>query len=333
MIFEKYIVYSILDNNRIEEILDLYFIVKKIKESRIYYDNKNDIGHYTRMSNIKFLIKVENDARLRLNNVAYMNDPNEGNIFWSLLKKSGKDVDNIIEVLCGQNEFNGRKIINGDSHTYLSSFSYAIDNLPMWVQYSENGQGCCLIFNNEIFDMEEYDTLQYFINTKLEKSEVNKKSTDNEMIDKDEKSYCLYKVMYIDEEKYNDTNNDAYFELKKTIDEIIDKLIIIKKEIILDDKIRTIVANILDQIRFLFKSVDYQHEKELRIIRFQMDNVKLSSTSENYNVPHLFIELDRELKYKEVILGPKVEYPQEIATYLKYTNKVRNVTLSKIEYK
>lgn len=139
--------------------------------------------------------------------------------------------------------------------------------------------------------------------------------------------------MYIDEEKYNDTNNDAYFELKKTIDEIIDKLIIIKKEIILDDKIRTIVANILDQIRFLFKSVDYQHEKELRIIRFQMDNVKLSSTSENYNVPHLFIELDRELKYKEVILGPKVEYPQEIATYLKYTNKVRNVTLSKIEYK
>ena len=49
----------------------------------------------------------------------------------------------------------GREVVNGDNHTYLISFSEAIDTLPMWVQYSKDGTGCCLLLKKEFFDEKE----------------------------------------------------------------------------------------------------------------------------------------------------------------------------------
>lgn len=50
-------------------------------------------------------------------------------------------------------------------------------------------------------------------------------------------------------------------------------------------------------------------------------------------VPHVYIEMERELEIDEVVLGPKVSEPVEISNYLYYTGKVDKVTKSHIKYK
>lgn len=54
---------------------------------------------------------------------------------------------------------------------------------------------------------------------------------------------------------------------------------------------------------------------------------------EGFVVPHVYINLDKEIKLKEVILGPKVDNVSEIANYLYYTEKVDKVSKSNIKYR
>lgn len=98
-----------------------------------------------------------------------------------------------------------------------------------------------------------------------------------------------------------------------------------------DSLIIQFALNILDQIRFLFKSKDYEHEKELRIIKWS--NAPISDDGKREReIPHLYVEMEKSLELDEVILGPKVEKPAEIAPYLYYTNKVKKVSKSSIKY-
>lgn len=74
----------------------------------------------------------------------------------------------------------------------------------------------------------------------------------------------------------------------------------------------------MDKITFLALSVDEQVEYY---------------NKEMGRVPHVYIDMKRELEIEEVVLGPKVSEPLEISNYLYYTGKVDKVTKSKIKYK
>ena len=96
---------------------------------------------------------------------------------------------------------------------------------------------------------------------------------------------------------------------------------------------KMIIINILDQVRFLFKDKNYEHEKEVRIVKFESNGrVHFTEDSEDLVIPHVYINFQRDLIADEVILGPKVTNSVEIANYLFYTKKVNKVTKSHIKY-
>lgn len=191
----------------------------------------------------------------------------------------------------------------------------------MWVQYTDNGQGCCLVLKSEFFDKEDNDTiLSESINEDNEfKTKMEKGINSNHY----KESYCLYKVEYV--------GDNIISKYDSHIDDIVDELKNLQTEFD-KENVKEIVLNILDQVRFLFKSKDYEHEQEVRLIKFTND-VKYTGDAEGYRVPHVYIDMERELEIDEVVLGPKVSEPIEIANYLYYTGKVDKVTKSKIKYK
>lgn len=307
-----------IDGENCTKLCDLFLKVMNLKD-KLIYKGENPVAHYTKINSIKHLIKPSEDKngdgrdypKLRLNNVAYMNDPTEGDVFKKLLEQKSDNIE-LINNLYNTSGKDKREVIQGKSNTFLASFSKSIDtSLPMWIQYTDNGQGCCLVFKSDFFDKEDNDSLASMFNTK--DIDANNLS----------ENYCLYKVAYISDYKK--------FEYDREIKEIVSELENLKSDL-QDNEIKEIVINILDQVRFLFKSKDYEHEQEVRLIKFTND-VKYTGDAEGYRVPHVYIDMERELEIEEVVLGPKVSEPIEIANYLYYTGKVDKVTKSKIKYK
>ncbi len=126
-------------------LLSLCANIEEVK-LQLRYKGTASIGHYTRVENLKDLVKIKKETRFRLSNVLYVNDPSEGIVFYELLKQINGNVD-LIKLTTTDN----RVMINS-SNTFLCSFSENIDSLPMWVQYGNDGKGCCLIINRGFFD-------------------------------------------------------------------------------------------------------------------------------------------------------------------------------------
>ncbi|MDZ5253768.1 tetratricopeptide repeat protein, partial [Clostridium sp. LIBA-8841] len=356
--------------------LKIYKLFNKViglRDSMIYKEDK-DVGHYTKIGTLKHLVKPNiensdiNEAKLRLNNVAYMNDPTEGEVFIELLLTKVREDEKLkyakefIKNLYITKSDTNREILNRKSSVFLTSFSEAIDtSLPMWVQYSDDGQGCCITIKSSFFDKEEKSSLSdSFKVTKIKKSEklvytISKSdigdisglakyySSNNLKLltdfsdtpyyekSKEDECYCLYKIQYLE------YNNDGYYiaeDKEERFKDLVESLCDLREDIDFNPDLKPIIQNILDQIRFLFKDKNYEHEKELRLIKFE-NNGKVQYTGENegFVVPHVYIEMDKELEVEEVILGPKAKNPTEISTYLYYTDKVKQVSKSKIKYK
>jgi len=200
----------------------------------------------------------------------------------------------------------------------------------MWSQYCDDGRGCCLVIKDNFFDKDEEQIDKEIIKANF-LDDINEDDKNNNEVEKyyNRELYCLYEVVYTDKYMWKESE---YGYIKKIIDSIISVL----KKINAKDKefksTKKIVVAILDQIRFLFKDYNYKHEQEVRVIKFaQKENVKCTPKGD-FRVPHLYIDLDKELEYKEIILGPKVDKPIEIATYLDYTGKVGCIKKSKIRY-
>ena len=111
-----------------------------------------------------------------------MNDPSEGKILLEYLNT----MDSSFSSLFYRNEFEV-------SSVYLSSFTTAIDNLPMWSQYGNNGKGCCIVFNKNYFDKPK------------EVHDITENLKENESVRQDE--CVLYRI-------WVNCNNKCHFFMK-----------------------------------------------------------------------------------------------------------------------
>lgn len=278
---------------------------------RLQYKPRNDnIGHYTRIENLKDLVKRE-ETHLRLYNVQYMNDPSEGNVFYNLIEEASK------KKIFNNKLDSGRKSIN-DSNTYLGSFSKNIDSLPLWIQYGNDGTGCCLVFEDNFFDKDEPITDPEQLGVTI--------SSDTNGSETVATKYVLYMVEYV-----SSLNDCKYKDILKSIGNIFSQLSDECSRNEACSNIMTDAMNILDQARFLFKGSDYTHEQELRIIKWSAEP-KCDEGLRSREIPFLYIDLEKPIRLKEVLLGPKVSKPTDVAPYLYYTDKVDNVTQSSIKY-
>lgn len=351
---EKYF-YSYIQNYKLDlkdKIKNLMFnlfvkitIIKKMKMTNSY--EIFEVGHYTKIENLKFIVKpkAENKAennesgRIRINNASYMNDPEEGEVFLKLLKSSKEDeklqtfIDSIYKDKDIEENRGKRKIFKSKSKVFVTSFSKNIDeSIPMWIHYSNLGKGCCLTFKNSFFDCQEESNYKGLLNMN-DKSKRKNEDIDNKE-DDNKKSYCLYEIEYVNRDKQlNDELKEAIEELGKTIIEI-SRLLTEENDSELENATKDIVKNVLDEVRFLFKDESYSYEQELRVVKAVYDDegIEYTSSQEGFTVPHVYINLDKELEIEEVILGPKVENEQEAVTYLQYCG-VKNVSKSALKYR
>lgn len=294
------------------ELLALLHYAFKIRKLLIVPDTPVSIGHYTKIENLKYLVSLKDtDAqeKFRMSNACYMNDPSEGQTLFKALKDKTQNFSD----LCDEQSYN----------IYISCFTTAIDELPMWSMYGNDGKGCCLLFKRDFFDF----TFEEF--------------SDELTIDDccaGENNF-LFRVVYLSP-KTNEITIDIFPQDDKDLHQKLANAIgnlqfHLNKISYIQGKSRSkavndILAFILGQIRYLFKDNSYAHEHELRLIRYS-ETAKMNT--EAWVVPQLFIEVEKPLEYEQIILGPKVDQMNRITPYLIYTGKVKEVKKSKIEYR
>lgn len=126
-------------------------------------------------------------------------------------------------------------------------------------------------------------------------------------------------------------------EEKRAVDKESDKklqqkIYDMKQWNICQDTVRKFVADSLNGIRFLFKNTEYQHEKEIRAVRYDTD-AKVDWKS--FAIPRLYVDVDRDIYMNEVQIGPRVDSAEaeRISAWLQKTNKVHNVVRSERHYR
>lgn len=347
------------ENNKNDEekknIIELQALVMCLKRSLIYKDNA-DIAHYTKVRALKYLLKNVNSKdkekekypKIRLNNADYMNDPEEGLIFIDLLKKIASNQDSI-EKLYSQNinksDENARKILNKNSNVFLTSFSKVIDEqIPMWVNYSDKATGCCILYNSGDFDKKTNHNTLKFKEIFDNQEQIGQYKKDTAIEVKNQKTYCLYNVKYFDKklvkknsdglDKLNEEDKRTIKIIKRISEKINDILSVATEDETFNKNRKILITGILEEVRFLFKDKSYEYEEEVRLVEVAYGNdVKFTGDNEGHIVPHAYIEMEKKLKPKEVILGPKLENKNEVANYIYYTDEEIIVSESNIKYR
>lgn len=303
--------------------------------------------HYTSLNTLKILLKdskpkegeqpKEETARLRLWNSVYMNDPNEGVAFLDiLLNWQEKAEQRILSQYFPHLSSNKGKLDPANGNVYITSLTNGEDDLLMWMTYADRAQGCNIVFADDFFDI---------------RSKLNGSMGFPVYSDED---YPLYEVQYIDAERakagevriggaedaeksseaqakanrIEDSMRDLWENIQ-ALEEHLETELMIKKSGV--DAIRGFIADALNGIRFLFKYAEFGKEQEMRLVRYSYK----PKFEEKFEVPRMYVEVDREIRIKEVMLGPKMsqETTDEIVAWLYSTEKVEKVTKSAIHFR
>ncbi|QNQ82387.1 DUF2971 domain-containing protein [Lactobacillus sp. PV037] len=291
--------------------------------SEIENVEERKLGQYTSAENLKYLINKEHEidannnpgmSTLRLTNSNQLNDPKEGKIFWEILDKMSKKEEGEVPG-SSQEDYEASDI-------FLSSTTAAIDILPMWKQYANDGKGLFLKYSSDYI----------------------KKLCNSGLVQ-------VRRVCYLD---WKDTGD---FNLKLASFPGED---VREKEADLKEKFQSLkelsnLASIKDII-YSFKRMEYSYENEFRIF-INLENIEdrdervFFDEKPGYPVPFVYttiknkdveknkegvIEQDNEnlpVNYDEVIVGPIAKDIDYIAPYIKECDRKIKVVKSKIQYR
>ena len=341
------------DSNELKNILSIYQYVQKIKyQLGLKDENKKEnlkFGHYTKGSVLQSLLDQKEESnffisgKTRLNNANYMNDPEEGIIIEKIL---GLDRRDILE----------------PSSWFLMSFTIKTDDLAMWSQYGDDAQGVCIVLREDDFSRftsfndvswrQEKISLEFSDKMSLIKSElnsgfeksmfqsekydsvdaVNDEGTEPNSVEKDNDSKgnvdYLYRIAYVNDsggefsiEKTELFNEDEIKKLEEFLEALKEKIDTdLNKG---DDFYQKAISDCIEEIRYLFKSVDYKYEDELRILRYASldpgnEELKIDKSS---GIGKLYVERENPIQIGEVIFGPKFPNPEYITPLLKLLDK------------
>lgn len=302
-------------------LLKLSFYTQEIwHKTKIQDTSQYDILYYTKINNLKLLLEDERLSKCRyrmpLFHVYHMNDPQEGKILLSLLDKAGKIKTN------AKKEQRDR-IQYEEKHIYLKSFfcypktkdmnNNVKEFLPMWVQYGDDAEGCCVILNNKTFKKKSLRKVIYLSdNGECGDSEINE---------------LLKNLM------------DSYEQLTCICNNLIEKKTVDAEFGI---KVENLMTNLISQILYVFKHESYKHENEARLIenRTYEDNVDDLEVIPG-NVPKVFVYDNQQTYIEEIILGARVKNPEDYVPYIykqgkkmwEGSKKQIKITQSSIQYR
>ena len=335
------------DSKKINKLIKIYTLVQQIKyELGLKAEDKNrklKFGHYTSGKALQSILGKGDktpfsiSGKTRLNNANYMNDPEEGVILEDILKLEKR---NSLE----------------PSSWFLMSFTSKTDDLAMWSQYGNNAEGVCIVLNESDFaryhslsDLPWYQKssdkqIGHKMNSSVEiqndisSNESNKEMTTREngnvQNSEDKRSTLNNEIDYLYRVAYVHYSNDQ-FDIEETAlftkEEVtrLKGLLESLKSELTDYKrsedlfYKKAIADCIEEIRYLFKSVDYKYEEELRILQFanlkpDNDDIKIDYSPE---FGKLYLERKGTIQIYEVIFGPKFANPEYVTPLLKLLDK------------
>ena len=271
------------DKNQIlEDILILTKTVnaiQQIKQGLLVkeVDDDVDIAYYTSIDNLFLMLpckakKKEYIGKLAImnisfvQNISYMNDPNEGKTLQKFLY--GKEIERT----------RGKRRDVRVPYVFLKCFTTQIDYLPMWEMYADHAEGCCIVINwNKIrqYNTEKSVPLYRVLYLTENSGEYAITRTKNPHI----KEFTRVK-QYLNVLK----DNAVHISTRKEALNIFGKL--------------------LSDIIYLFKDSSYSYEQEMRII-YSYDSVSDVFMHTETKYPLLFVYPDFPLQIEEIILAPK----------------------------
>ena len=308
----------------------IWKIITELKE----YLSKPDvtITHYTSLDVLESLLSGE---RFRFYNATYMNDPEEGETFFTILKERGK-----------KNSIDVKKTFYDDptdfySPAYIGSFTQPKDTknkeqdeLFLWRTYgkhkNQEAGGACMVFNRtSLFSSN--------VSSKLRKMKTQRNPSEEEIID----NLYIYKVVYqksIDDNKIlRNLIRKLATQLKTTDKKCLRKTPNNKK----NNLIRGLVRELLDAIRFLFKSDHYNEENEMRVVSLEYISVDNSPPNSRIKEdtahcpPRLYLEVPERFRFDKVLLGPQASGLEQWQQWTRLKQQGRSIPIekSKIPYR
>ncbi len=145
---------------------------------------------------------------------------------------------------------------------------------------------------------------------------------------KEAERFAPYRICYM-----SDTN--LYGNLFKPDElEKIEKELANLKDIFAASSQKKEIYQIMEEIRFLFKSADYVTENEVRLLKYadlKSDKILLDETGDG--VPRLYVEQDGHVKIKKITFGPKVYNESKIVPYVKFCEPEIEIGVSGIHFR
>ena len=357
----------------------LWRTVNEIRGKLFYKLEKPQTGvaHYTSLHALKNLFPKK--GRFRLYNADYMNDPEEGQIFFKIMEDYKKDEkkESIKEI------FYKDKDESYSSPAYIGSFVMFEEDdeykgkLPLWRTYgkhdAEEATGACLIFKkqhiadhpqNQFGRMEELlqsspmeEQKQHFADHPQNQPGRMEELLQSSLMGEQKQHFAdylqnqpgrmgdhnnvqkleLYEICYRHANQKPENIKNELKELTFNLEEMagfISDLDDLNDE---QDKLRELVCELLDSIRFLFKESYYSDEKEVRVIQLRYGEKGKSSESEikpdvGSIPPRLYIEAPRKLRFSEVMLGPKAVHIKQWKKWCKVQDEDIKIYKSIIDY-
>ena len=277
---------------------------------KILLGKKDEWGNMARKGG-----KVEMAGRYHFYNANYMNDPEEGKLLHKWLGAEEESIDQV-------------------SPFYLMSLTTESDHLPMWVQYGRDGKGICVTLHDDLFEVKnsraEHELIPRATDLKQQEDGEETDGQDKPKISssKEGERFTPYRICYMsDTSLYGNLFEPA--ELKK-IEEELKKL----KGIFTASSQKKEIYQIMEEIRFLFKSADYVTENEVRLLKYadlKSDKILLDETGDG--VPRLYVEQDGHVKIKKITFGPKVYNESKIVPYIKFCDPEIEIGVSGIHFR
>jgi len=286
-----------------EDLSSIRELINKIKDLLLY--KEGCITHYTSLSVAKALIL--NGSLFRLSEGAFLNDTSEGRELFKFLSfhfSSKKGSDTIAELFT-QKPFIG---------SFVAEIKH--DDLTLWRMYGkeekEEAKGCTVT-------IEMKELLENLKDKMLPKEKTGSSSKNDE-------EFSFYRVAYRqkgESDSFIIPGTDKEQEKEKELNECMNKLSLKvkafkKRRTKASDKQN--ILELLNEIAYLFKSVEYQHEHEVRLVIKGIGFKKNIQPDPELGAPRVYIELVtvRPL-IRKITLGPKVERADEWAAAFYYS--------------
>ena len=310
-----------------EHLTKIWEIITQLKEDQLRANII--VTHYTSLDVLKNLLSGE---RFQFYNATYMNDPDEGEVFFKIISKGSIDVKKTFY----------KDSTNFYSPAYIGSFTKATDRkqedkLFLWRTYgkhkSQEASGACMVFNGP-------SCFSPRVPSELGTMKTQQNTSEEDALEK----LCLYEVVYRKDIKKNIRKNNIYQlmqylteELETINKECLKKALNDKEE----DLIQKLVRELLDEIRFLFKDDHYSEENEMRVVSMEYTlgnsdptNSRIKENTE-YSPPRLYLEAPERFRFDKVLLGPQASGLAEWQQWAQLKPQGQSVKIekSKISYK